>query len=177
MRDSVRIGSLYINRVNSQEDQPVVLVVEDDEGDTFMLRRAFKQLGFQTAVQYVRNGEEAVAYLLGIGRFGSRTEYPLPDLLLLDLKMPRKNGFEVLAWIREQPGLKHLRVAVLTTSDDAYEIDRAYKLGAASFLTKPLNFTEFRDAIQAIHNFWLRRNKSPALERPGTPVSGTRAQQ
>src|SRR5688572_1773355 len=131
-----------------------------------MLQRAFTQLGFDTPIQYVRNGEQAIAYLSGRGHFANRAEYPLPDLLLLDLKMPRKNGFEVLEWIRRQPALSRLRTVVLTTSDLVYEIDGAYQLGAASFLTKPLVFNEFKDTIQAIYNYWLTMNKPPTVQRP-----------
>jgi CheY-like chemotaxis protein len=146
--------------------QPVVLVAEDSDEDLFMLRRAFRQLGFNTPVQYVRDGEEAIAYLAGKGRFANREEYPLPDLLLLDLKMPRKNGFEVLGWLQAQPTLSHLRTVVLTTSRDMSEVSRAYQLGAASFITKPLNFEEFKSGIIAIYTYWLAINKSPPIQRP-----------
>ena len=122
---------------NPDDRQPVVLVAEDRDEDLFMLRRAFQQLGFNMPVQYVRNGEQAIAYIAGEGRFANREEYPLPDLLLLDLKMPRKNGFEVLEWIQAQPTLNHLRTVVLPTSDDLSEVSRAYQLGAASFITSP----------------------------------------
>jgi CheY-like chemotaxis protein len=155
--------------VNSVNNQPVVLVAEDRDDDLFMLRRSFQQLGFETPVQYVRDGDETIAYLAGEGKFANRIEYPLPDLLLLDLKMPRKNGFDVLEWIQGQPELDALRVVVLTTSDDIFEVNRAYKLGASSFLTKPFNFTEFRDIVQAVHNYWLNLNRAPAVERPTGP--------
>jgi len=80
--------------------------------------------------------------------------------------MPRKNGFDVLEWIRAQPTIKHLRTVVLTTSDDLSEVNRSYQMGAASLITKPLNFTEFKDVIVALHAFWLSVNTSPRLERP-----------
>lgn len=151
------------------DKHPVVLVAEDNENDIFLLERAFGHLGFDTPVQYVRNGEQAIAYLAGRGRFANRAEFPLPDLLLLDLKMPRKNGFEVLEWIQNEPALSRLRTVVLTTSEDIYEINRAYALGAASFLTKPLNFSEFKDTIQAVHTYWLAVNKPPGIARPERP--------
>src|SRR5688572_20047278 len=131
-----------------------------------MLRRSFQQLGFETPVQYVRDGHETIAYLGGEGKFANRVEYPLPAILLLDLKMPRKNGFDVLEWIQTQPTLKGLRTVVLTTSDDLREVNRAYQMGAASFITKPLNFTEFTDSIVAIYTYWLAINKSPPITRP-----------
>lgn len=155
--------------VSREIKHPVLLVAEDNPDDVEMLQRAFEQLGFDYPVQYVANGEEAIAYLLGEGRFANRSEYPVPDLFLLDLKMPRKNGFEVLQWMRQQPWLVKLRTIVLTTSEDVYEINRAYVLGAASFLTKPLNFTEFRETIEGTIRYWLETNKPPQVERPERP--------
>lgn len=151
--------------------QPVVLVAEDSEDDLFLLRRSFEHVGFDTPVQYVRDGDQAIAYLAGKGRFARRETYPLPSVLLLDLKMPRKNGFEVLEWIQQQPNLTGMRTIVLTTSEDVFEMNRAYQLGAASFLTKPLNFTEFKDTIVAVHNYWIMRNKPPAAKRPQNPLA------
>lgn len=146
--------------------QPVIMIADDSEGDVMMLRRAFEQAGVQVPLQAVNDGEEAIAYLLGEGKFANRAEFPLPDLFLLDLKMPRKNGFDVLEWIRGQPGMARIRVVVLTTSDQIRDVNRAYSLGAASFLTKPLNFTEFKDTIQAMYNYWVTMNRQPEVERP-----------
>lgn len=147
-------------------DQPVVLIAEDSDNDVAMLRRAFRQASVTAPIQYVSDGEQAIAYLHGDGKFARRDEFPLPDLLLVDLKMPRKNGFDVLEWLRDQPSLRHLRVVVLTTSDELRDVNRAYALGAASFLTKPVNFVEFRDTIQAMYNYWVALNRKPEIERP-----------
>jgi CheY-like chemotaxis protein len=148
------------------ERQPVVLIAEDSEDDVIMLRRAFRQLGHTGPVQFVRDGEQAIAYLAGNGRFSNRDEFPLPNFILLDLKMPRKSGFEVLEWISKQPSLAQVRTVVLTTSDAVVEVNRAYELGAASFLTKPLNFTEFKDTIQVLFNYWISLNRAPQIIRP-----------
>lgn len=161
--------TLFRYTVNPEQKHPVLLVAEDNADDLEMLQRAFDQLGFNHPVQYVRDGEQAIAYLAGEGRFANRFEHPLPDLFLLDLKMPRKNGFEVLQWVGRQPWLAKMRIIVLTTSGDVYEINRAYALGAASFLTKPLNFTEFRDTIDGAIRYWLEMNKPPLVERPVRP--------
>jgi CheY-like chemotaxis protein len=150
----------------TERDQPVVLIADDSENDVIMLRRAFRLASVVTPVQVVTDGEEAIAYLKGEGKFAHRDEYPLPDLLLLDLKMPRKNGFEVLEWLQGQPTLARLRVVVLTTSEDLRDVNRAYSLGAASFLTKPLDFLEFKDTIQAMTNYWTTLNRAPSIERP-----------
>jgi len=89
-------------------------------------------------------------------------------LLLLDLKMPKKNGFEVLEWIRQQPGLRRLRVVVLTTSDAPEDIDRAYELGANAFMVKPLEKRQFLDLTDAIKGYWLWMSAAPDLHAPQT---------
>ena len=147
-------------------EEPVILLAEDSEDDVFIFRRAFAEAGYQTALQVVRHGEEAIAYLKGEGKYSNRAEYPLPSLFLLDLKMPRKNGFDVLEWIRGEPSLRGILVVVLTTSERVEDINRAYKLGANSFLTKPINFSEFRDMLNSLHTYWTTFNRSPSSERP-----------
>jgi len=155
----------------THEYEPVVLIAEDNEDDVLMLRRAFDQLCFGGSIQFVHDGEQAIAYLAGEGRFAARSEFPMPDFLLLDLKMPRKNGFDVLEWIYARPELVQLRTIVLTTSDDLREVSRAYQLGAASFLVKPVDFSEFKDTIQALTSYWLSRNRHAPLRRPERSAS------
>jgi CheY-like chemotaxis protein len=150
----------------AEREQPIVLIAEDSENDLLMLRRAFRQASILAPMQHVSDGEQVIAYLKGEGKFGRRDEFPLPDVLLLDLKMPRKNGFEVLEWLQTQPSLRELRVVVLTTSEELRDVNRAYALGAASFLTKPLNFVEFKDTIQAMYSYWMALNRRPKIERP-----------
>src|SRR5688500_10436878 len=105
--------------------EPVILLAEDDQNDVLMFRRAFTQLGIAAPIQVVSNGDEAIAYLKGTGRFSKRDEVPLPDIFLLDLKMPRCNGFEVLAWALKQPQFSAIRIVVLTTSGDVHDINKA----------------------------------------------------
>ena len=152
--------------LKEDEKQPIVLIAEDDHGHFLLLRRAFEHFGYAGAIQHVWDGEEAVAYLAGEGKFHQRSEFPLPDFLLLDLKMPRMNGLEVLAWVRAQPTLAQLRTVVLSTSDDLRDIRKAYEFGAASFLTKPVNFSEFKDMVEALFNYWLVLNKGAPSFRP-----------
>jgi len=147
-----------------------ILLAEDDEDHAHFVLRAFKRGAVCNPVFVVRDGEEAVAYLSGEGKFSNREEFPLPTLLLLDLKMPNKNGFEVLDWIRQQPSLRTLRVVVLTTSDDRRDINRAYQLGANSFLTKPVNLDDFFRLTEAIKGYWLWMSEEPDLERPRKPA-------
>src|SRR5882672_7903883 len=104
-------------------DRELILIAEDREDDVFLIRRSLEKANVFNPLQVVGSGEETIAYLKGEGRFANRSEYPLPGLLLLDLKMPRTDGFEVLRWIRQQPGLKALRVVVLTSSEDMRDIN------------------------------------------------------
>ena len=113
----------------------------------------------------VRDGEECIAYLEGVGKYANRNEYPLPALLLLDLNMPRTDGFEVLRWIRENPYLNRLRVVVLTTSDHIYDVNRAYDLGANSFLVKTRQLEDFIAQIDAIQSYWLSFSRAPQIIR------------
>jgi CheY-like chemotaxis protein len=142
-----------------------ILIAEDNEADVLTLRRAFKQLAFTGTLRVAESGAEAIAYLSGDGIFADRDRYPFPDLLLLDLKMPGTNGFEVLQWLREQEdAIYGLRTVVLTTSDEMKDVNRAYQLGANSFLTKPVEFTDFKNAIEAVMRYWLALNRSPKID-------------
>jgi len=104
-------------------EQAVILLAEDREDDIVLVKRAFEKGQIENPLFVVRDGEETISYLSGIGKYSNRSEYPLPDLLLLDLKMPRKNGFEVLQWIRQQPEWRILRVVVLIGSDDIRDVN------------------------------------------------------
>ena len=111
----------------------VILLAEDDPNDVLLIERAFQRTHVANSLQVVRDGEEALAYLSGQGPFADRERHPLPVLLLMDLKMPRKSGLEVLEWVRQQPGLKRLPIVVLTSSNQGPDINRAYELGANSY--------------------------------------------
>ena len=149
-------------------EQSVILLAEDRADDVLLIRRAFLKGNIINPLFVVRDGEEAQAYLSGEGKYSNREEYPVPDLLLLDLKMPRMDGFEVLKWIRAQPGLKTLRVVVLTSSEEMRDVNEAYQLGANSFLVKPIDFEHFVKVSQALRGYWLWLNKSPETFRPGS---------
>ena len=132
-------------------DSEVILLVEDQEDDVLLVQRAFRKAHLRNPLRVVRNGEEAIAYLQGDAPYNQREEYPLPTVMLLDLKMPRKNGFEVLEWIRQQPGLKTLRVVVLTASDQPQDVTRAYELGANCYLVKPTDFDDLMTMILSLN--------------------------
>jgi CheY-like chemotaxis protein len=147
-------------------DQAVILLAEDNPDDIVLIRKAFQRGNLSNPLHIVRDGEEAIAYLMGEEKYANRAEYPLPDLLLLDLKMPRVDGFEVLRWIRRQPGLSALRVVVLTSSDHIRDVNEAYHLGANSFLVKPMEFEHITETIDMLKRYWLRLSKAPEISRP-----------
>ncbi len=114
-----------------------VLVVEDNDDDVFILRRAFRDSKLANPLFIVTDGQEALDYLRGHGRFADRTAFPFPSLVLLDLKLPFVSGLEVLEWIQSQPFKSSLLVIILTSSAEDRDIHRAYHLGARAYLTKP----------------------------------------
>src|SRR5215471_16856016 len=116
------------------KDQSTILLVEDDAAEAMLLRRAFSKAEIPNPIRVVISAEEAVAYLKGVDKYNDRAQYPLPALILLDLKLPGMSGHEFLAWLRTQPDLKPLRVVVLSGCDDVRDINLAYQLGANSFL-------------------------------------------
>jgi CheY-like chemotaxis protein len=147
-------------------EHALILLVEDREDDVVLVRRAFAKANVLNPMHVVPDGAEAIAYLKGEGKYSNRAEYPLPELLLLDLKMPGTDGFEVLKWMRQQPGLKTLRVVVLTSSDQMRDVNAAYQMGANSFLVKPIDFERFVEMTQAISGYWLWLSKVPESSRP-----------
>jgi CheY-like chemotaxis protein len=151
---------------NVMFEQAVILLVEDLENDVFLIRRALVQAHLTNPIHVVRDGEEAVEYLGGTGKYANRDEYPLPGLILLDLKMPRMDGFQVLEWIRGQPGLNGIVVLVLTSSDRLRDVNRAYALGANSFLVKPIDFEQFVDLGNLLRKYWVKTAKVPESSRP-----------
>jgi CheY-like chemotaxis protein len=144
-------------------EKEVILLADDDENDIALFERAFQQADIKNPLHIVRDGEEAIAYLAGKGKFADRIRFPLPTLLLLDLKMPRKNGFEVLQWVRQHPTLKALRVLVLTVSSDIRDVNRAYQLGANSFIVKSLDIQTFLELVSQIKHCWLSMSLAPKI--------------
>jgi len=143
-----------MKNVMTTED-PIVLLVDDSDMDGLLMRTVFERAGLVQPLQYAFDGEDAIAYLRGDGRYRDRTQFPLPTVVLLDLNMPRKNGFEVLAWVRQQPALKRLCIYILTTSSRIEDIEQAYDLGANAYLVKPGNLDGL---MQMANGFlaWLR---------------------
>ena len=151
-------------------DQAVILLVEDREDDVLLIQKAFAKGGINNPFLVVRDGKEAMLYLAGEGKFSNRAEYPLPALVLLDLKMPGIDGFDVLRWIRRQAGFASMRIVVLTSSDALSDVNRAYALGANSFLVKPIDFENVVEMTRLLKTYWLHVDKAPETSRH-TPAS------
>jgi len=137
-----------------------ILQVEDDPNDVFLMQHAMRRLGMANPVQVARDGQEAMDYLQGVGKFADRATFPFPCLVLLDLKLPYVMGLDVLRWIRQQPG-PALPVLMLTASGEDADIATAYHLGANAFLTKPCEASKFQEMVKAIKEFWLTHNTLP----------------
>jgi CheY-like chemotaxis protein len=156
----------------SMPERAVILIVDDNEADQMFIRRAFTKARVLNTLIAIRTGEEAVAYLRGTGQYTNRAECPLPDLVLLDLKLSGISGFEVLMWIRQQPELKALRVVVLTGSNAIEDINLANQLGANGILMKPLDFENFVQVAGFVkvggmmEGYWLWMDENPDVSRP-----------
>lgn len=140
---------------------PTVLHVEDDFGDKELLEHACKAMQFKYNVQWVGDGLAAIEYVSGIGDFGNRALFPLPSLILLDLKLPRKNGFEFLEWLRQQPEFKWLPVVVFTASDSGKDIKRSFELGANSLIVKPTAYKDLVECLKDLNHYWFERSRLP----------------
>ncbi len=140
-----------------------ILLVEDDPNDVLLIKRAFEKAGVANPLSVVSSGEEAISYLRGEGKYADRREYPLPVIILLDLKMPRMNGFEFLEWLRAEPEFRRLIVVVLTSSGEAPDINRAYDMGANSYLVKPVQMDDLIRIVKELHLYWLVLSKRPEL--------------
>ncbi|HEX4167258.1 MAG TPA: response regulator [Bryobacteraceae bacterium] len=135
-----------------------ILLVEDNPGDVLLTQEAFKEGSYFPSLSVVEDGEEALDFLRQSGRYASSTR---PDLILLDLNLPRKDGRELLAEVKDDPDLCQIPVIVLTTSDAEQDIRRAYKLHANCYLTKPLEMENFVRKIRSVEDFWLSVVKLP----------------
>ncbi len=136
-----------------------ILQVEDDDHDVFFLAHAFKKAAITNPVQVDHDGQEAIDYLSGKGRFSDRSKFPLPCLIILDLKMPRRTGMEVLAWLRQESDLPPLPVIVFSSSAHRDDVDRAFVLGANAFVSKPSSVEERIRFAKSVKEFWLYFNE------------------
>ena len=136
-----------------RRDSTTILLVEDDPNDVFFLRYAFEQASIKDPILAVQDGQEAIDYLLGKGKYENRSKYPLPGLILLDLKVPRIRGLKVLEWIRGQPEIRETPVVVVTTSIEPADRRRADQLGVLAYLCKPVSAEGLLELIDLVP--WL----------------------
>jgi CheY-like chemotaxis protein len=142
-----------------------ILQVEDDPNDVFLFQHAMTKAGVANPVQVVTDGQQAIDYLQGAGKFADREKFPFPCLVLLDLKLPYVMGLDVLQWIRKELG-PALIVLMLTASGEEADIATAYRLGANGFLVKPSEASKLHDMAKAIKDFWLTHNTLPRESPP-----------
>jgi CheY-like chemotaxis protein len=150
---------------------PCILVVDDSSDDFLLLKRAFSKAGVVNPVYWVRSGSEAIQYLNGSGPYADRDASPIPSVILLDLNMPDGDGFDVLTWIRNKYPNGGLLVVVLTRVEEIRKINRAYSLGANSFLTKPGNAEELQELVNIFSGYWLLNNRGPQPGRSNVALN------
>lgn len=138
-----------------------ILLVEDNEDDILLVRRAMAKASVAVPLEAVRDGDAAVEYLTNSGRYSGKS-HPTPSLVLLDLKLPRRSGFEVLSWLRGHAVLRKLPVVVLTSSRETADVDRAYELGANTYLAKPVEFDGLLEVVKVLHLYWLLLAEKPS---------------
>jgi CheY-like chemotaxis protein len=145
-----------------------LLLVEDNEDDAFLMKRALDGAGISIPLFMVEDGQAAIDYLAGTGQFSDRAVFPLPALVFLDLKLPFKSGHEVLQWIREQKELDALVVIVLTSSNEPSDLARCYSLGANSYLVKPPTPEQLDDLAKSFKWYWLNYNRYAPVQAIGS---------
>jgi len=142
-----------------------VLLVEDDLNDIFLVKRAFKMAEIRNPLHVVTDGLEAMSYLRGDGKYADRELYPLPKLIVMDIKMPRKSGFEVLEWVKNDSHvLRRIPVVIVSSSEDPVDINRGYELGANAYMIKPVDFREVERLFESITHYWGLECAKPELE-------------
>lgn len=141
-----------------------ILVADDDAQDTMLVQMAVERAALGLRLDTVKDGEEAINYLMGRSAYSDRQAHPFPSLLLLDLKMPRLSGFDVLEFVRRQPGLKQLPIIVFSSSDDPKDIRRAYDAGANSYLCKPHSNDDLAALLKALEEYWCKFNRFPPCQ-------------
>lgn len=145
-----------------------ILLVEDNPADEELTFRAFKKNNITNEVIVARDGEEALDYLFGTGTFAGRDIHIMPQLVILDLKLPKIDGLEILRRIRADERTRTLPVVVLTSSKEEQDITTAYDLGTNAYVRKPVNFVEFTEAVRNLGMFWLLLNEPSPCSRRGT---------
>jgi two-component system response regulator len=151
----------------AKQFKPVIfLMAEDDPDDRLLIREAFQESLISNSIYFVEDGVELLDYLRCQDKYANPSHAPTPDLILLDLNMPRKDGREALAEIKSDPKLRYIPVVVLTTSKAEEDIMRSYDIGAASYITKPVTFDGLVEAIKGLGQYWVQIVRLPANNTP-----------
>src|SRR5665213_1459838 len=132
-----------------------ILVVEDDQNDQFMIERAFRKIGVTDPIHHVSDGAEAIAYMMWEGKYGDRKMYEYPTFIMTDLKMPKKDGFDVLNHLKNNPSWAVIPTVVFSASSDPDDIKKSYMLGASSYHVKPHNPEDLYNQIAVLHAYWV----------------------
>jgi CheY-like chemotaxis protein len=150
-----------------------LLMVEDGPDERMLFDRAVQRTAVSFSVHFAADGQEAIDYLRGDGGYADRHRFPLPDLLMLDLHMPRLSGFDVLAWIRKQPEMHELPVIMYSASSHPVDVSRAYRLSANSYLVKPTTVADLTTTVRMIESYWMNLNLSPRTGPTGWSSGAT----
>jgi DNA-binding response OmpR family regulator len=142
---------------------PMILYVEDDQNDALLVARALRHLDCDVDLQTVEDVETAISYLAGEGIYEDRLKYPLPSMVLLDIKIPGRSGMELLHWLRSRKAFQGVPVVMFTSSMVESDVKRSYELGANSYIVKPVSFVDLMEKLRGIVDVWLRINLSPGV--------------
>jgi CheY-like chemotaxis protein len=142
--------------------QPVLLLVEDDPADARLIQRALSKVDIPAKLLHVSDGDQAVAYLSGDGKYADRAHFPLPWLMMVDIKLPRRSGLEVLQWVRQQPGdIAATPVIIFSSSSHGVDVNSAYHYGANSYLVKPESSHQLQSMLSLIKSYWFMASQLP----------------
>jgi CheY-like chemotaxis protein len=144
-----------------------ILLVEDNPTDVLLIQRAFDRAKLGNPMQVLSDGDAAVDYLAGVSVYADRQQFPLPILMLLDLKLPRRSGLEVLQWLRTQETLRRIPVVMLTSSQEDRDVNAAYDTGVNSYLVKPVDFDGLLRMLKTVNLYWLLLNEKPRFSGDG----------
>ena len=155
----------------SMDSEITILIAEDDPNDVMLLELAIRRNGIANPVRVVRDGEEAVEYLEGHGKYADRQKYPMPSVIISDVKMPRRSGLEVIEWVRRHPQCSIIPIVMLSGSRIEHDVMSAYKLGANSYFTKPSTLDELTELIGLAHAYWTKCERPPRPKAHQKPES------
>ena len=147
--------------MNIDDDGRPILLVEDNPNDVLLIRRAFKKAGIENPLTVLTDGDQAIRYLAHEGEYADPEQSPAPAVILLDLKLPRRSGHEVLAWLKSRPVLRRTPVVVLTSSAQRQDVNQCYDVGANSYLVKPVQFDDLLRLVDLLKQYWVVANEVP----------------